>query len=144
MRRSIPLPAKLRPAASAEIIDELLTIKPGKWTMSVILQLRGQTLRFSELLRSIPGVSQKALTVTLRELERDGFISRTTFATIPPRVDYALTGLGHELLRVMEAWQAFAHRHWTEVMASRQRFDSLVVTETRSVEIVLRRTTSGG
>ncbi len=133
----------MRPAASAEIIDELLTIKPGKWTISVILQLRGQTLRFSELLRAIPGVSQKALTVTLRELERDGFISRTTFATIPPRVDYALTGLGHELLRVMEAWQAFAHRHWTEVVASRQRFDSHVVTETRSVEVVLRRTGSG-
>lgn len=143
LRRSIPLPAKLRPAASTEIIDELLTIKPGKWTMSVILQLRGQTLRFSELLRAIPGVSQKALTVTLRELERDGFISRTTFATIPPRVDYALTGLGHELLRVMEAWQAFAQRHWTEVMASRQRFDSHVVTETHAVEVVLRRTGSG-
>ena len=102
--------------------------------MSVILRLRGHTLRFSELRREIPGVSQKVLTLTLRALERDGFVSRTSFNTIPPRVDYALTELGNEVLRVFEAWEDFSHKHWTHVLASRQRFDS-----EQPVEIVVRR-----
>ena len=105
-------------------LEELLMVKRGKWTPVVILHLRGQTLRFSELLRGIPGLSQKALTQTLRTLERDGFVSRTSFNTIPPRVDYALTDLGYEVLRVFEAWEAFSQKHWANVLASRQRFDS--------------------
>lgn len=127
----------MRQAAAANPMDELLTVKRGKWTMTVILHLRGETLRFSELLRGIPGLSQKALTQTLRTLERDGFVSRTSFATIPPRVDYALTELGNEGLRVFEAWEAFSHKHWSQVLASRQRFDS--ASERSTVEIILRR-----
>ncbi len=130
-----------RPATSADPLDEYLTIKSGKWTMSVILQLRGQTLRFSELRRGIPGVSQKTLTGTLRGLERDGFVSRTSFATIPPRVDYALTSLGNELLRVFEAWEEFSQRHWAHVIASRQRFDELSDQPLRPVDVVLHRAT---
>jgi DNA-binding HxlR family transcriptional regulator len=133
------LPISDPEAVPAAPIDELLTVKGGKWTMSIILQLRGQTLRFSELRRVIPGVSQKTLTMTLRTLERDGFVSRTSFATIPPRVDYALTELGNEALRVFEAWEDFAHRHWTHVLASRQRFDQSLGEEPQPVELVLRR-----
>lgn len=101
----------------------MLTARGSKWTAAVVLQLRGQTMRFSELRREIGGISQKALTITLRSLERDGLVSRTSFATIPPRVDYSLTSLGQEALRVFEAWEDFARRHATEVLASRQRFD---------------------
>jgi DNA-binding HxlR family transcriptional regulator len=133
------LPIPSNPAVAAVPIDELLTVKSGKWTMSVVLQLRGQTLRFSELRRVIPGVSQKTLTITLRTLERDGFVSRTSFATIPPRVDYALTDLGNEVLRVFEAWEDFAHRRWSHVLASRQRFDQSLGEEPQPVEYVLRR-----
>lgn len=128
------MPTPSRPAETANPIDELLTVKSGKWTMSVILHLRGHTLRFSELRREIPGISQKVLTLTLRALERDGFVSRTSFNTIPPRVDYALTDLGNEVLRVFEAWEEFSHKHWTHVLASRERFDS-----EQPVEIVVRR-----
>ena len=120
-------------------LDELLTVKSGKWTMSIVLQLRGQTQRFSELRRGIPGISQKVLTMTLRTLERDGFVSRTSFATIPPRVDYALTELGHEVLRVFEAWEDFSHRHWTHVMASRRRFDESIGEGPQPTELTLRR-----
>lgn len=130
-----------RPATSADPLDEYLTIKSGKWTMSVILQLRGQTPRFSELRRGIPGVSQKTLTGTLRTLERDGFVSRTSFATIPPRVNYALTSLGNELLRMFEVWEAFSQRHWAHVIASRQRFDELSDQPLRPVDVVLHRAT---
>ena len=128
-------------AVAAAPIDEFLTVKSGKWTASVILSLRGQTLRFSELKREIPGVSQKTLTMTLRTLERDGFVSRTSFATIPPRVDYALTDIGNELLRVFEAWEAFSHRHWTHVLDSRQRFDDHQSDAPQPVDYVLRRVT---
>jgi DNA-binding HxlR family transcriptional regulator len=133
------LPISSRQASPAVPIEEFLTIKSGKWTMSVILHLRGQTLRFTELRRGIPGVSQKTLTVTLRTLERDGFVSRTSFATIPPRVDYALTELGNEVLRVFEAWEAFSQRHWAHVLASRQRFDHSQGLAPQPLEVSFRR-----
>src|SRR5688572_18746545 len=103
-------------------IEEMLRVRNSKWTVAVVLKLRTGSHRFGELRREI-GVSQKTLTATLRALERDGLLSRTSYATIPPRVDYALTELGREALRVFEAWEQFAVRHWAEVMASRRRFD---------------------
>lgn len=109
--------------APAEVLEELLLVRSSKWTATVVLHLRRQTLRFSELQRDIGGISQKALTSTLRSLERDGFVSRTSYATIPPRVDYALTDLGTEVLRVFEAFEAFAGRHWSRVMEARRSFD---------------------
>lgn len=133
----MPIPSR-QPAAAVPI-EEFLTIKSGKWAMSIILHLRGQTLRFTELRRGIPGISQKTLTTTLRTLERDGFVSRTSFATIPPRVDYALTDLGNEVLRVFEAWEAFSQRHWAHVLASRQRFDRSQGLAPEPVELSLRR-----
>ncbi len=104
-------------------IEEMLRVRNSKWTVAIVLKLRTGPYRFSQLRREI-GVSQKTLTATLRSLERDGLVSRTSFATIPPRVDYALTELGGEALRVYEAWEHFAVRHWAEVLASRQRFDA--------------------
>lgn len=100
-----------------------LEVKPGKWTLVVIDQLRTQTLRFSQLRRSIAGISQKTLTATLRELERDGFISRTVFPTIPPRVDYELTTLGFALLVMVDQWQQFADQHQQAVSDARRQFD---------------------
>lgn len=101
----------------------LLEVRPGKWTLLVIGQLREQTLRFSQLRRAIDGISQKTLTATLRELERDGFISRTVFPTIPPRVDYELTTLGFSLLVMVDQWQHFADQHQHAVAAARRQFD---------------------
>lgn len=112
------------PTPVPEVIEELLTARTSKWTVVVVLHLRNETLRFSELLRAIDGISQKALTSALRGLERDGFISRTSYATIPPRVEYTLTGLGGEVLRLFEAWETFAARHWSDVVSARQRFDA--------------------
>jgi DNA-binding HxlR family transcriptional regulator len=115
-------PTSLEPLAS-QVIAELLTTRGSKWTPHVVLHLRDSTLRFSELRRDIPGISQKTLTITLRGLERDGFVTRTMFATIPPRVDYALTDLGREVLEIFEAWERFAQTHWVRVIDSRRRFD---------------------
>ncbi|WP_375451178.1 winged helix-turn-helix transcriptional regulator [uncultured Devosia sp.] len=103
--------------------DELLVVKPGKWTLIVITRLRRDKRRFNELRRDITGISQKTLTSTLRELERDGFVSRTLFPTIPPRVDYELTELGHHFLDLADTWRQFAAQHRASVEAARVRFD---------------------
>src|SRR5688572_19991729 len=107
----------------------MLEVRSSKWTLTVVLTLRTETRRFSELRREI-GVSQKALTATLRALERDGLVSRTSYSSIPPRVDYALTDLGREALRVFEAWEEFAVQHAGEVIASRRRYDEAIKSDT--------------
>lgn len=104
--------------------DEMLVARPGKWTLTIVTMLRSQTLRFNELKRHSGGISQKTLTITLRELERDGFVTRTMFATIPPRVDYELTDLGRELLELADSWRVFANRNRAQVEAARERFDA--------------------
>ncbi len=104
--------------------NDMLAVRPGKWTLVVIAELRDGTLRFSELRRAMGGVSQKSLTTTLRDLERDGFISRRAYPTIPPRVDYMLTELGLELLALADGWRQFATQNRKAVETARQRFDS--------------------
>lgn len=107
--------------------EELLVVRPGKWTLVVVTRLRVEKRRFSELKRDIGGISQKTLTATLRDLERDGFISRTLYPTIPPRVDYELTALGHEFLELADGWRRFARKHRATVEAARSRFDETVI-----------------
>lgn len=103
--------------------NDVLMVRPGKWTLTVITLLRQETRRFNELKRA-GGISQKTLTLTLRELERDGFVTRTMFATIPPRVDYELTELGRDLLTLADSLKLFAERNRAQVLAARERFDA--------------------
>jgi len=118
------MPQQSRQSIDQVVIDELLTTRNSKWTLTVVLHLRRETMRFTELQRDIGTISQKALTTTLKALERDGFVTRTSYATIPPRVDYELTELGGEALKAFEAFEAFAARHWHRVLEARQEFDS--------------------
>lgn len=111
----------LSPSNSNE--NDVLMVRPGKWTLTVITLLRVETRRFNELKRA-GGISQKTLTVTLRDLERDGFVTRTMYATIPPRVDYELTPLGRDLLKLADSLRGFADRNRAQVLAARQRFDA--------------------
>ena len=107
-----------------KVLDELLTTRHSKWNLTVVLHVRHDTKRFSELHREITGISQKALTTSLRSLERDGFLSRMSYATIPPRVEYTLTELGLEALKAFEAFEKFAGAHWQRVVEARQSFDA--------------------
>lgn len=111
----------------------LLVMRTGKWSMVVVAELRSGTRRFNELRRSMDGISQKTLSATLRELERDGFISRTAFATIPPRVDYALTELGTELLEIVDICRDFAVRNRGAVASARAQFDRISGVALRSI-----------
>lgn len=103
---------------------DVLMVRPGKWTLTVVTLLRGETRRFNELRREAGGISQKTLTATLRDLERDGFVTRTMYGTIPPRVDYELTELGRELLDLADGFRQFALRNRLRVEAARERFDA--------------------
>jgi len=79
--------------------------------------------RFNEIKRMVGGISQRMLTLTLRGLERDGMVTRTVTPTIPPRVDYELTELGHSLSQPVFALGSWAQAHLDEIDAARNAFD---------------------
>jgi DNA-binding HxlR family transcriptional regulator len=95
-----------------------------KWSVLVISLLGEGPRRFNELKRLIEGISQRMLTLTLRGLERDGLVTRTVFPTIPPRVDYALTRLGKDLLEPVSALALWAEKHREQIQTARDRFDA--------------------
>jgi DNA-binding HxlR family transcriptional regulator len=81
---------------------QVLDCIADKWTVLIIRRLAEGTLRFAQLRRSVDGISQKVLTSTLRELERDGIVSRRIYASVPPKVEYSLTDLGQSLCGLVE------------------------------------------
>ena len=89
--------------ADCRTVTEILSRVGDKWSVQVVVQLGEGPKRFNELRRSVTGISQRMLTLTLRSLERDGLVTRTVYPTIPPRVDYQLTGLGCSLLKTVGA-----------------------------------------
>jgi len=105
-------------------VSDILQRVGDKWTVLVVGKLGGGSMRFNELRTSVGGISQKMLTTTLRGLERDGFVTRTVFPTIPPRVDYELTDLGRELLKPVNALGEWARINTERVKAARARFDA--------------------
>jgi DNA-binding HxlR family transcriptional regulator len=105
------------------VVRELLDRVGDKWSVLVIALLGVQSHRFSELKRAIEGISQRMLTLTLRQLERDGLVSRTVYPTVPPRVDYALTPLGESVLEPLNAFIEWAQDHGTDVAEARRRYD---------------------
>ena len=81
----------------------------NKWKMLILRNLMGRPWRFNEMLRSIPGISQKVLTDNLRALEHDGIITRTVYPEVPPRVEYALSPLGETMRPILDAMQAWGN-----------------------------------
>jgi DNA-binding HxlR family transcriptional regulator len=94
------------------------------WTVLVVIALADGPRRYTELADRIERVSQKMLTQTLRGLERDGMVTRTVHASVPPRVDYELTPLGHSLLEPITALELWAMAHIHEIVAARRSHDS--------------------
>ncbi|MBD3941901.1 helix-turn-helix transcriptional regulator [Microbacterium sp. NEAU-LLC] len=95
-----------------------------KWSLLVVGTLRAERLRFTELQRHIPGISQRMLTLTLRQLERDGLITRTVHAEVPPRVEYELTPLGGTLVELAMALADWAIQNHPRIEASRDAYDA--------------------
>ncbi|SIO51050.1 transcriptional regulator, HxlR family [Bradyrhizobium erythrophlei] len=104
-------------------VASILARVGDKWSVFVIMLLGEGPRRFNEIKRTIDGISQRMLTLTLRGLERDGLVTRTVFPTIPPRVDYELTDLGRGLSKPVEALGKWAFEHRAEIESARARFD---------------------
>lgn len=111
--------------ATREILDRI----GDKWSLYIIALLAKGTMRFNELRRGIDGISQRMLTLTLRGLERDGLVTRTIYPTIPPRVDYELTELGHTLLVPVMALVSWADNNQLAIKEAHERFDEKTDTD---------------
>ncbi|EFM12594.1 transcriptional regulator, HxlR family [Paenibacillus curdlanolyticus YK9] len=104
--------------------SHVLEIISNKWTALVIYALEDGTIRYGEIKRRIAGISQKMLTQTLKQLERDGLISRKVTPSVPPVVEYKLTLLGESLIPYMRQLTEWANVHFAEVQHAREAYDS--------------------
>jgi len=105
-------------------VSTVLARVGDKWSVLIVALLGDGPKRFNEIKRMVGGISQRMLTLTLRGLERDGLVTRTVYPTVPPRVDYELTELGHSLWKPVEALGAWARANQAEIAVARQRFDA--------------------
>jgi DNA-binding HxlR family transcriptional regulator len=118
------LPSNLHQPEDCRAVSEVLARVGDKWTVLVVGTLGDGPKRFNELRRALGSISQRMLTLTLRALERDGLVTRTVFATIPPRVDYELTRLGHSLLDPVSGLSLWARQNRSAIEAARRQFDA--------------------
>ncbi|MGA1835447.1 helix-turn-helix domain-containing protein [Herbiconiux sp. 11R-BC] len=105
------------------LVRDVFTMTADRWSMLVIRALGDGPVRFTGLMAAIEGISHRMLTRTLRSLERDGLVSRTSYPESPPRVEYALTALGRTLMSPVEAFVRWTQAHEQEILDSRSRFD---------------------
>jgi DNA-binding HxlR family transcriptional regulator len=111
-------------------VREVLNRVGDKWSVLVVALLGDGKRRFSELRRTIEGISQRMLTLTLKGLERDGLVIRTMYPTIPPRVEYELTKLGRSLLIPIKGLGDWASHNREKIQAARGKYDSQCATRT--------------
>ena len=117
-----PLGPRLKPCAPHDVLARL----GDKWTILTMLLLAivpGHRLRFSAIKNGIEGITQRMLTVTLRNLERDGFLLRHCYAEVPPRVEYELTAMGTSMLPALEGFTGWIREHWPLIESARRDFD---------------------
>ena len=103
--------------------DQLLQRIGDKWTIKVVVTLSEGPMRYNQLFKNVGGISQRMLTLTLKNLERDGLVSRTMYPTIPPRVDYELTERGKTLFEPLNALWTWVEANHEAIERDRQAFD---------------------
>ncbi len=104
--------------------SNVLKMVAGKWALLVLYALRRETRRYSDLQRRVEGISQKMLTQTLRELERNGLVKRTVYPVVPPHTEYELTELGKSLESVVHGLSLWAQENMREVLFAQEAYDS--------------------
>ena len=119
----LPPDAFARECASRVVLDRI----GDRWTVLLVVALSDGALRFSQLRTKIEGITPKVLTQTLRALERDGLVTRTVFAEVPPRVEYELTDLGRDLLAPIDAVRIWAEQNAARIVANREDYDDLPI-----------------
>ncbi|MCE0766711.1 helix-turn-helix transcriptional regulator [Pseudonocardia kujensis] len=106
-------------------LNEVLDRVSGKWAIGVLTLCGAEgVVRFTEFERGIPDISRRMLTLTLRNLERDGLLTRTVHPTVPPKVEYRLTPAAHELTETLSLLTDWAKRHQAYVHAARAEYDA--------------------
>ncbi|MDE2289635.1 helix-turn-helix domain-containing protein [Pandoraea sp.] len=130
-------PTKTYPPLAPEVealVHEIIGQVAGKWTMIILdlLQEKG-TLRFTQIGKTVSGISQKMLTQTLREMERDGLVVRTVHPVIPPHVDYALTPLGESLSEAFCSVWLWTEKHYGEIQKAREAFAAVSKQPSNSI-----------
>ncbi len=108
-----------------DVLDQL----GDKWSTLLVIMLADGPQRFSALRRAVPDISQRMLTQTLRDLERDGLITRQVYPTKPPSVDYRLSALGRSLLEPLSTLVAWAERHHADIRGARASYDDAAADE---------------
>jgi DNA-binding HxlR family transcriptional regulator len=104
-------------------VRQVLDRVGGKWSIGILVAASAGPVRFTELERSIEGISRRMLTLTLRNLERDGLLERTVYPTVPPRVEYVATPMARELYDSLTALTTWAERHREEIATARAEYD---------------------
>ncbi|MFJ9668257.1 winged helix-turn-helix transcriptional regulator [Streptomyces sp. NPDC101219] len=113
--------------AQACPLVEVLDHVAGKWSISILVAAAPGPIRFTELERSVEGISRRMLTLNLRRLERDGLLKRTVHPTVPPKVEYALTPMARELHAYLTGLVDWAERHRGAIARARAAYDSAAV-----------------
>lgn len=101
---------------------DVLELVGSKWSMLLLCTLKNGPVRTGDLRRSVSGISQKMLTQTLRDLERNGIIDRIDYAEVPPRVEYKLTKVGHSLSRLMKQLEFWIIEHYDYICSAQERY----------------------
>jgi DNA-binding HxlR family transcriptional regulator len=109
--------------ARACTVREVLDRVGGKWSIGIIVAAAHGPVRFTELERIVEGISRRMLTLTLRNLERDGLLTRTVYPTVPPKVEYTATPMALELYESLVTLTAWAERHRGAIAAAREAYD---------------------
>jgi DNA-binding HxlR family transcriptional regulator len=121
--RNTSVPVQVSRAKACTVRDVLDRIG-GKWSIGILVETAEGPVRFTDLERRIEGISRRMLTLTLRNLERDGLIVRTVYPTVPPRVEYVSTEMARELYESLVALTEWAERHRDSVEDCRAAYDS--------------------
>ncbi|WP_244295877.1 winged helix-turn-helix transcriptional regulator [Micromonospora orduensis] len=113
-------PGQARACTVREVLDRV----GGKWSIGILVAASNGPVRFTELERHIEGISRRMLTLTLRNLERDGLLHRTVYPTVPPKVEYTATPMAMELYESLVALTSWAERHRQAIAEARTRYDA--------------------
>lgn len=129
-----PRGLQVMPCAPHDVLSRL----GDKWTMLVVLLLAlapDNRLRFSQIKYGVQGISQRMLTLTLRDLERNGLVLRHYFPEVPPRVEYELSPMGKSMLRPLEMYADWIRQNWPAIEAARRQFDATVAEHRPAIKL---------
>ncbi|QMT33911.1 helix-turn-helix transcriptional regulator [Conchiformibius steedae] len=124
-------------------VNTTLAVMGGKWKPLILYYLNGNTRRFNELNRLIPAVTQRVLTMQLRELENDGIVLRKVYAQVPPKVEYSLTAFGETLMPVVAAMHAWGRAYADECSRVKSQTEAAVLAAAAAKEPSVRLSDAG-